>query len=58
MDNLLLFDITESSHSDSEKTFAIIIGLLAGVALIIILATFMRRTFGENGKFCELDLPW
>ncbi|CDP01642.1 unnamed protein product [Coffea canephora] len=39
-----------SSHSDSEKTFAIIIGLLAGVALIIILATFMRRTFGENGK--------
>ncbi|XP_027077185.1 plasmodesmata-located protein 7-like isoform X1 [Coffea arabica] len=40
----------ESSHSDSEKTFAIIIGLLAGVALIIILATFMRRTFGENGK--------
>lgn len=39
-----------SSHSDSEKTFAIIIGLLAGVALIIILATFLRRVFGENGK--------
>ena len=38
------------SHSDSEKTFAIIIGLLAGVALIIIFATFMRRVFGGNGK--------
>ncbi|CAI9110249.1 OLC1v1010243C1 [Oldenlandia corymbosa var. corymbosa] len=38
------------SHTESEKTFAIIIGLLAGVALIIILATFMRRAFGGNGK--------
>ncbi|KAL3525024.1 hypothetical protein ACH5RR_013396 [Cinchona calisaya] len=43
-------DDHESSHSESEKTFAIIIGLLAGVALIIILATFMRRVFGGNGK--------
>ncbi|EYU30895.1 hypothetical protein ABFS82_08G216300 [Erythranthe guttata] len=39
-----------SSHSDSEKTFAIIIGLLAGVALLIIFLTFVRRIFGGNGK--------
>ncbi|KAG9137568.1 hypothetical protein Leryth_019761 [Lithospermum erythrorhizon] len=41
-----------SSHSESEKTFAIIIGLLAGVALLIIFLTFMKRVFfgGNHGK--------
>lgn len=42
--------VNHGNHSESEKTFAIIIGLLAGIALIIILATFMRRVFGGNGK--------
>ncbi|KAI3781216.1 hypothetical protein L2E82_11225 [Cichorium intybus] len=37
-------------HDEAEKTFAIIIGLLAGVALIIIFLTFMRKAFGRNGK--------
>ncbi|CAA0814565.1 Cysteine-rich repeat secretory protein 60 [Striga hermonthica] len=37
-------------HSESEKTFAIIIGLLAGVALVIIFLTFVGRLFGRNGK--------
>ncbi|XP_060186558.1 plasmodesmata-located protein 7 [Lycium barbarum] len=38
------------SHSESEKTFALIIGLLAGVALLIVFLTFMRRIFARNGK--------
>ncbi|KAH6796926.1 plasmodesmata-located protein 7 [Perilla frutescens var. hirtella] len=38
------------SHSESEKTFALIIGLLAGVALLIIFLTFLSRLFGRNGK--------
>ncbi|KAI3451295.1 hypothetical protein Pfo_007960 [Paulownia fortunei] len=37
----------DTSHSQSEKTFAIIIGLLAGVALVIVFLTFVRRIFGE-----------
>lgn len=37
-------------HDEAEKTFAIIIGLLAGVALIIIFLTFMRKVFGGKGK--------
>ncbi|KAI3725755.1 hypothetical protein L1987_65547 [Smallanthus sonchifolius] len=37
-------------HDEAEKTFAIIVGLLAGVALIIILLTFMRKAFGRHGK--------
>ncbi|CBI33463.3 unnamed protein product, partial [Vitis vinifera] len=40
----------DSSHDDGEKTFAIIVGLLAGVALIIIFLTFMRKVFEGNGK--------
>ncbi|KAJ8752182.1 hypothetical protein K2173_003790 [Erythroxylum novogranatense] len=36
--------------NEGEKTFAIIIGLLAGVALLIIFLTFMRKVFGGNGK--------
>ncbi|EPS58201.1 hypothetical protein M569_16614, partial [Genlisea aurea] len=38
------------SHSDSEKTFAIIIGLLAGVALLIIFLAFLGRIFNRNGE--------
>ncbi|KAK4430431.1 Plasmodesmata-located protein 7 [Sesamum alatum] len=40
----------DSSHSESEKTFAIVVGLLAGVALVIIFLTFIGRLFGRNGK--------
>ncbi|XP_059451574.1 plasmodesmata-located protein 7 [Corylus avellana] len=40
----------EKSSSEGEKTFAIIIGLLAGVALLIIFLTFMRKVLGEPGK--------
>ncbi|XP_057807252.1 plasmodesmata-located protein 7-like isoform X2 [Salvia miltiorrhiza] len=40
----------ESSHSESEKTFALIIGLLAAVALLIIFLTFLGRLFTRNGK--------
>ncbi|KAL1540751.1 Plasmodesmata-located protein 7 [Salvia divinorum] len=40
----------DSPHSESEKTFALIIGLLAGVALLIIFLTFLGRLFGRNGK--------
>ncbi|KAL1825031.1 hypothetical protein ACET3Z_011809 [Daucus carota] len=39
-----------NSHSDGEKTFAIIIGLLAGVALVIIFLTFLKKVFGGHGK--------
>lgn len=35
---------------DAEKTFAIVLGLLAGIALIIIFLTFVRRIFEGNGK--------
>ncbi|KAJ9147255.1 hypothetical protein P3X46_029433 [Hevea brasiliensis] len=40
----------DKSINESEKTFAIIIGLLAGVALIIIFLTFIRKVFGGSGK--------
>ncbi|KAA8530678.1 hypothetical protein F0562_005388 [Nyssa sinensis] len=39
-----------SDHDEAEKTFAIIIGLLSGVALFIIFITFLRRVSRENGK--------
>ncbi|OAY57187.1 plasmodesmata-located protein 7 [Manihot esculenta] len=39
----------DKSINEGEKTFAIIIGLLAGVALIIIFLTFIRKVF-VNGK--------
>lgn len=42
--------MADKSSNEGEKTFAIIIGLLAGVALIIIFLTFMRKVFGEYGK--------
>ncbi|KAM7523854.1 hypothetical protein LguiA_013756 [Lonicera macranthoides] len=40
----------DDSHDDAEKTFAIIIGLFAVVALIIIFLTFMRKVAKGNGK--------
>ncbi|XP_042029159.1 plasmodesmata-located protein 7-like [Salvia splendens] len=39
-----------TAHSDSEKTFAIVLGLLASVALLIIFLTFLRRISNRNGK--------
>lgn len=41
--------MADKSTNDSEKTFAVIIGLLAGVALLIIFLTFVRKVFGGNG---------
>ncbi|CAI0395332.1 unnamed protein product [Linum tenue] len=39
------------STSGTEKTFAIIIGLLAGIAVLIIFLTFLRKIIGGgNGK--------
>ncbi|KAG2715178.1 hypothetical protein I3760_03G065700 [Carya illinoinensis] len=39
------------SSNDGEKTFAIIVGLLAGVALLIIFLTFVRKVLeGPGGK--------
>ncbi|CAA3027829.1 cysteine-rich repeat secretory protein 60-like [Olea europaea var. sylvestris] len=40
----------DSSDNESEKTFAIIIGLLAGITLFIVFLVFMRRLFWGNGK--------
>ncbi|KAF3445186.1 hypothetical protein FNV43_RR14880 [Rhamnella rubrinervis] len=40
----------DKSSNEGEKTFAIIVGLLAGVALLIIFLTFMRKVFEGNGK--------
>ncbi|GLT28790.1 hypothetical protein SLA2020_036970 [Shorea laevis] len=38
------------NSSEGEKTFAVIIGLFAGVALVIIFFAFLRRVFEGNGK--------
>ncbi|KAF3953243.1 hypothetical protein CMV_021293 [Castanea mollissima] len=40
----------DKSTNDGEKTFAIIIGLLAGVALLIIFLAFIRKVFEGPGK--------
>ncbi|XWS30663.1 hypothetical protein CRYUN_Cryun23aG0005000 [Craigia yunnanensis] len=40
----------DESSNDGEKTFAIIIGLLAGIALFIILLAFLRKVLDRNGK--------
>jgi hypothetical protein len=47
---LIIVLLTEKSSSEGEKTFAVIIGLLAGVALLIIFLAFMRKVLGEPGK--------
>ncbi|XP_057970273.1 plasmodesmata-located protein 7 [Malania oleifera] len=38
------------SSDEGQKTFAIIIGLFAGVALLIIFLSFLRKAFEGNGK--------
>ncbi|XP_058108281.1 plasmodesmata-located protein 6-like [Magnolia sinica] len=41
----------DSSDDEAGKTFAIIIGLLAGVALIVVFLSFLRKAFdGGKGK--------
>lgn len=46
----LLFVIyVGDSHNDGEKTFAIVAGLLAGIALVIIFLTFVRKVAGGHG---------
>lgn len=40
----------DKSTNDGEKTFAIIIGLLAGVALLIIFLAFIRKVFEGPGN--------
>lgn len=40
----------DKSSNDGEKTFAIIIGLLAAVALLIIFLIFIRKVFEGPGK--------
>ncbi|XVE71972.1 hypothetical protein DITRI_Ditri11bG0000900 [Diplodiscus trichospermus] len=40
----------DKSSNDGEKTFAIIIGLLAGIALLIIFLAFIGKVLGRNGK--------
>ncbi|KAF8389959.1 hypothetical protein HHK36_024479 [Tetracentron sinense] len=41
---------SDSSEEDAGKTLAIIIGILAGVALIIIFLSIIRKGFQEKGK--------
>ena len=41
---------TDKSNDDGEKTFAIIVGLLAGIALLIIFLVFIRKVFERSGK--------
>lgn len=38
------------SDNEGEKTFAIIVGLLAGVAILIIFLAFLRRICEGQGK--------
>ncbi|CAK7339002.1 unnamed protein product [Dovyalis caffra] len=49
--------IADKYSNDGEKTFAIIVGLLAGVAIVIIFLAFLRRVFGGNGKIPTFLLP-
>ncbi|KAL8133880.1 plasmodesmata-located protein 7-like [Apium graveolens] len=39
---------SDDNHSDGEQTFAIVIGVLAGVILLVIFLTFLGRVFGGN----------
>uniref|UniRef100_J3MD00 Gnk2-homologous domain-containing protein n=1 Tax=Oryza brachyantha TaxID=4533 RepID=J3MD00_ORYBR len=41
---------TYSDHDESGKTLAIIIGLVAAVALVIVFLSFIRRAGGVGGK--------
>lgn len=55
--NNLIFDsygecgVAGKSDNDGQKTFAIIIGLLAGVAILIIFLAFLRRICEGHGKY-------
>ncbi|KAI9118018.1 hypothetical protein K1719_010350 [Acacia pycnantha] len=40
----------EKSNGEGEKTFAIIVGLLAGVAILIIFLAFLRKLCEDRGK--------
>ncbi|KAL1820437.1 hypothetical protein ACET3Z_015306 [Daucus carota] len=39
---------SDEDHSEGEQTFAIIIGILAGVVLLVIFLTFLGRVLGGN----------
>lgn len=41
---------TYGQHDESGKTLAIIIGLVAAVAIVIVLLSFVRRAGGVGGK--------
>ena len=45
-----LWLFADKSTTEGEKTFAIIIGLLTGVALLIIFLTFIRKVFEGPGN--------
>ncbi|KAF8407601.1 hypothetical protein HHK36_006735 [Tetracentron sinense] len=53
---------TSDSSDEAEKTFAIIIGVFAGVALIIVFLTFLRKAFEGKGEGNEerskMALEW
>ncbi|XP_059649693.1 plasmodesmata-located protein 6-like [Cornus florida] len=42
-------DYSKSDDNDTEKTLAIIIGLIAGVSLIIVFLSFLRKIFEKKG---------
>ncbi|RZC58033.1 hypothetical protein C5167_005334 [Papaver somniferum] len=46
----LNFSSGHSSSDDAEKALAITVGLLAGVAVLIVFAAFLRKAFGGKGK--------
>lgn len=48
---LLVTGLAGKSDHDGEKTFAIIIGLLAAVAILIIFLAFLRRICEGQGKY-------
>jgi hypothetical protein len=47
---LLLIQCQCSSSDESGKTLAIIIGLVAAVAIVIVFLSFLRRAGGVGGK--------
>lgn len=47
-DHVYKSDHGNSDHSEGEQTFAIIIGVLAGVVLLVIFLTFLGRVLGGN----------
>ena len=45
---------SDEDHSEGEQTFAIIIGILAGVVLLVIFLTFLGRVLGGNAGMSSL----